>query len=143
EGGWQELFPNCGSASVHQGAELGQHGEVANLPWAYTITKDTPDEIEVQFSVRTVRTPFYLVKKLSLGRNQGILKIQERVTNEGGQAVDYIWGHHPALGAPFLDENCRVDLPDCRIITMSEYTSATSRLQADQDTPWHTGTGME
>jgi len=143
EGGWQELFPNCGNASVHQGAELGQHGEVAHLPWSYVITKDTPDEIEVQFSVRTVRTPFYLVKKLSLRSNAGVLKIHERVTNEGGQAVDYIWGHHPALGAPFLDEHCRVDLPPCRIRTMSEYTSATSRLQADQDTPWHMGKGTD
>ena len=34
EGGWQELFPNCGNISLHQGAEVGQHGEVLLLPWA-------------------------------------------------------------------------------------------------------------
>jgi galactose mutarotase-like enzyme len=143
EGGWQELFPNCGNASVHQGAELGQHGEVAILPWAYIITKDTPDEIEIQFSVRTVRTPFHLQKTLSLRRNEAILKIQERLTNEGGQAVDYIWGHHPALGWPFIDEHCRIDLPACRIQTMSEYTTATSRLRADQDSLWPFGEGKD
>src|SRR5215510_1255037 len=51
EGGWQELFPNCGGLSLHQGAEIGQHGEVLLLPWSYTITRDDPDEIEVRFEV--------------------------------------------------------------------------------------------
>jgi hypothetical protein len=143
EGGWQELFPNCGSLSVHQGAEIGQHGEVALLPWSYYITRDTPEEIEVQFSVRTVRTPFHLVKRLALRRHEAMLRINERVTNEGGQAVDYIWGHHPALGWPFIDEHCRVDLPECRIHTMAEYTGATSRLKADQDALWPFAEGRD
>jgi galactose mutarotase-like enzyme len=143
EGGWQELFPNCGTTSVHQGAEIGQHGEVALLPWAYTITKDTPDEIEITFTVRTVRTPFHLVKKLSLRRTEALLRIHERVTNEGGQAVDYLWGHHPALGWPFIDEHCRIDLPACRIRTMAEYLMTTSRLQADQDRAWPMGEGRD
>ncbi|MBI3651666.1 MAG: DUF4432 family protein [Acidobacteria bacterium] len=143
EGGWQELFPNCGNPSVHQGAELGQHGEVALLPWAYAITLDTPDEIAVTFSVRAVRTPFYLVKRLSLRRHEAMLRIHECVTNEGGQAVDYLWGHHPALGWPFLDEHCRIDLPACRIRTMSEYTGATSRLLADQEAAWPLAVGKD
>ncbi len=136
EGGWQELFPNCGNLSVHQGAEIGQHGEVLLLPWRYTITKDDPDEIEIRFEVRTVRTPFYLSKTMRLGRGEAALKISERVTNEGGQIVDFTWGHHPALGWPFLDESCRLHLPDCRIRTFAEYTSATSRLKADQESQW-------
>ena len=86
EGGWQELFPNCGNLSLHQDAEIGQHGEVLLLPWRYSITKDEPDEIEVRFEVRTVRTPFHLVKTVSLRRNEAVLRIRERVTNESGQA---------------------------------------------------------
>src|SRR6185503_8473562 len=78
EGGWQELFPNCGNLSVHQGVELGQHGEVALLPWRYTITRDDPDEIEMRFEVRTVRTPFHLIKTVGLRRNEGVLRIHER-----------------------------------------------------------------
>jgi hypothetical protein len=136
EGGWQELFPNCGNYSLHQGAELGQHGEVALLPWRYVITKDDPEEIEVRFDVRTVRTPFHVVKQIRLKRNEAVLRIAERVTNESGQEVDFTWGHHPAFGWPFIDEHCRVDLPDCRIRTLREYTSATSRLKADQLSSW-------
>lgn len=136
EGGWQELFPNCGNRSLHQGAELGQHGEVALLPWRYQIVKDEPQEIAVRFEVRCVRTPFYLVKTLSLRRHEAVLRLRERVTNEGGQAVDFLWGHHPALGYPFLDEHCRVDVPPCRIRTLGEYTNALTRLRGDQLCPW-------
>lgn len=143
EGGWQELFPNCGNLSLHQGAEIGQHGEALLLPWRYAIIKDEPDEIAVRFDVRTVRTPFHLVKTISLRRNESVLRIHERVTNEGGQAVDFTWGHHPALGWPFIDESCRVDLPACRIRTMAEYTSENSRLKADQSSEWPMAEGHD
>src|SRR5260370_25629784 len=33
EGGWQEMFPNCGKPSTHQGAQIGQHGDGLLLPW--------------------------------------------------------------------------------------------------------------
>jgi hypothetical protein len=143
EGGWQELFPNCGNLSLHQGAEIGQHGEVLLLPWRYVITKDEPDEIEVRFEVRTIRTPFHLVKTVSLRGRDAVVRIHERVTNESGQEVNFTWGHHPALGWPFIDESCRVDLPTCRIRTIAEFTPAASRLAADQLTDWPMATGAD
>jgi hypothetical protein len=143
EGGWQELFPNCGNLSLHQDAEIGQHGEVLLLPWRYSITKDEPDEIEVRFDVRTIRTPFHLVKTVSLRRNEAVLRIRERVTNESGQGVDFTWGHHPAFGWPFVDETCRVDLPPCRIRTFEEYTPANSRLKAEQESDWPMAEGRD
>ena len=136
EGGWQELFPNCGAPSEHQGAEIGQHGEVLLLPWRYVVTKDDVEEIEVRFEVRTVRTPFHLVKTVSLRRNEAVLRIHERVTNEGGQQVDFTWGHHPAFGWPFIDESCRVDVPACRIRTIEDYTPPASRLKPKQLGDW-------
>jgi galactose mutarotase-like enzyme len=143
EGGWQELFPNCGNLSLHQGAEVGQHGEVLLLPWRYHIVKDEPEEIEVRFEVRTVRTPFHLVKSLSLRRGEPVLRIRERVTNEGGQEVDFTWGHHPAFGWPFIDERCRIDVPRCRIRTYEEYTPQTSRLKPAQDSLWPVAEGRD
>ena len=143
EGGWQELFPNCGNLSFHQNAEIGQHGEVLLLPWRYAITKDEPDEIEVRFDVRTVRTPFHLVKTVSLRRNEAVLRIHERVTNESGQEVDFTWGHHPAFGWPFVDESCRVDVPRCHIRTFAEYNPATSRLKAGQTSAWPMAEGID
>jgi len=138
EGGWQELFPNCGNVSVHQGTEVGQHGEVLLLPWRYAIEKDEPGEISVRFEVRTVRTPFHLVKTVSLRSGEAILRMRERVTNEGGQEVNFTWGQHPAFGWPFIDESCRVDLPACRIRTIADFSPSTSRLAPDQLTDWPT-----
>jgi len=143
EGGWQEMFPNCGIASKHQGAEIGQHGEVLLLPWSYSITRDEPGEIEVRFEVRTIRTPFHLVKHLSLSSGKSALLIRESVTNEGGQDVDFSWGHHPALGQPFLEEGCRVWVPDCSIRTLSLFTAATSRLKPDQLSKWPHAVGSD
>src|SRR5947209_8026771 len=40
EGGWQELFFTLGSPAMHHGAEFGAHGEVALLPWTYSIERD-------------------------------------------------------------------------------------------------------
>lgn len=143
EGGWQELFPNCGPPSMHQGAEIGQHGEVMLLPWRYTITRDNVEEIEVRFEVRTVRTPFHLVKTVSLRRNDAVLRIHERVTNESGQEVDFTWGHHPAFGWPFIDENCRIDLPPCRIRVIEDYTPTLSRLKVKQLGDWPLAAGTD
>ena len=143
EGGWQELFPNCGGLSLHQGAEIGQHGEVLLLPWRYTIARDDPEEIEVRFDVRTVRTPFHLVKSMTLRRNESILRLSERATNESGQEVDFTWGQHPAFGWPFIDEHCRIDLPECRILTFDEFTPDTSRLKADQSSDWPMAEGRD
>jgi len=143
EGGWQEMFPNCGNMSLNQGAEIGQHGEVLLLPWRYVIAKDEPDEIEIRFDVRTIRAPFHLTKTVSLRRNEAVLRIRERATNESGQGVDFTWGHHPALGWPFIDESCRVDLPACRIRAIAEYTPDSSRLKPEQETDWPMAEGRD
>jgi galactose mutarotase-like enzyme len=143
EGGWQEMFPNCGTASSHQGAEVGQHGEVLLLPWTYSVTKDSPQEIEVKFEVRTVRTPFHLVKHLSLTSGNPALTIRESVTNVGGQEVDFTWGHHPALGTPFLEEGCTVSVPACSIRTMPSFTAPTSRLKPEQLSSWPNAIGCD
>jgi len=56
EGGWQELLPAAGDfPSESKGAQFGQHGEVALLPWSYHIKEDSPERIAVTFSVDTTR----------------------------------------------------------------------------------------
>ena len=39
-GGWQTIFPNGGAASNYQGADFGQHAEMALLPWDFKILND-------------------------------------------------------------------------------------------------------
>ena len=80
--------------------------------------EDTVDCVRVRFSTRTYRTPFYLEKTLTLQRHSSALKIEERIQNEGGVPMEYVWGQHPTFGPPFLDETCVLDAPACELRTM-------------------------
>ncbi len=137
EGGWQELFPTAGDAPCdYKGAQLGMHGEVALQPWSYRILEDQPEQIAVQFSVQTLRSPFRLERTLRVHAGIPELQIQERVHNWGDEAMDFMWGHHPALGWPFLDEYCQIELPPCTVTVRGSECAPTTRLAPDQSAPW-------
>lgn len=108
EGGWQELFPNIGSPCKVRSAEYGMHGEVALLPWDLKIICDEVNKISVELSVSTIRTPYKLVKTLTILEDSPILFMDEEVINEGNQNMEFQWGHHPALGGNFLDDTCEI-----------------------------------
>jgi galactose mutarotase-like enzyme len=134
-GGWQELFPSASGPSFYQGAHLGLHGEVASCPWEAVVLQDEPEAIEVLFTVKTLRTPFILEKKIRLETGQPIIFIQERIQNTGKTGMHYMWGHHPSFGAPFLGEDCTLDLPTCDILTSVKHTEM-SRLPAGKSFTW-------
>ena len=111
EGGWQELFPHAGGPIQYANAQLGCHGEVWGLPWDYEILTDRPEEVTVRFWVRTERFPFYLERTVSLRSQESILRFHEVVRNESNTPLDFMWGHHPTFGRPFLDEQCVLTAP--------------------------------
>ena len=105
-GGWQEILPNFGDPCEYKNIKLGLHDEISMLRWNYTILQDETECVSVQLEVRCVLTPFRVRKTLTL-RPGYELEIEERVVNESAEKMDCTWGHHPAFGAPFLDETCR------------------------------------
>lgn len=111
-GGWQEIFPNGGLASTAHGASFGQHGEVCTLPWDYTVRDDSDQLVSVDFSVRTMKTPFRIVKNMALAANSTTLNLSETITNLSGQRLDTMWGQHLAWGRPFIDESTVIRVPD-------------------------------
>lgn len=115
EGGWQDCMPTGGDPTEYLGLPFGAHGETPTLPWSYQIVEDTPERIAVKFWVRTVRTPFYVEKQLTMEGGKGVLHIEEQVVNEGRTTMHLMWGQHPALGAPFLDESCVIDLAGAKV----------------------------
>lgn len=108
EGGWQELFPNIGRACHVKGVEYGMHGEVDLMPWDMEVLCDEIDKVSIRLGVRTARTPYYLTKTITLYENELIIHIDETVTNEGLEKMSFTWGHHPALGGNFLDDDCEI-----------------------------------
>jgi hypothetical protein len=109
-GGWQEILPGGGPAD-YRGAELGLHGEVTHLGWDYEILEDIPESIAVRLHVDCIRTPLCLERTLRLRLGSPTLFIEEKVTNLSPEPQDFMWGHHPAFGAPFLKEGVRLFLP--------------------------------
>jgi len=124
-----------------KGAPLGIHGEVFQLPWQWEILEDRPDRVSVRFWVTTVRTPFHLERIMSLEEDQAMLSLQETVTNQGGEEMPFMWGHHPAFGAPFLDNSCVLDAPAATVeVHRGEENIANRLVPGSQGNwPWMTG----
>jgi hypothetical protein len=137
EGGWQEIFPSGGGPASYFGIEMPFHGEVSTVPWQYEILDAGPAVVRVRFAVATTRTPFRLERTMTLTADQPVISFDERLVNEGALALDYMWGHHPAYGAPFLGEACRLDLPAGRLIANpAQADPARSWLPEGGELPW-------
>jgi len=109
-GGWQELFPTYGKGVKYHGGAVGVHGEACIYPWQCQVLRDEPECVQVKLSLRTVRSPFLLEKTLTLNGDAGSLLMHQKVTNLGSGRQEFMWGHHPAFGYPFLDETVQLHL---------------------------------
>jgi hypothetical protein len=121
DGGWIEIIPNGGPACEYKGAPLGFYAETINVSWNYTILEDRPERVQ---------------KTLTLESGKAALQIEERITNEGGETVDFMWGHHPVIGAPFLDETCRIAVPDCTVEVFGPEDGPDHRMGLHQTGRW-------
>jgi hypothetical protein len=109
EGGWQEIFPNGGTANAYRGVELNFHGEASLASWDYEITAQHGNAAEVRFSTRLRRSPFRIERTMRIEAGRPVVAFHERISNEGREDLEAMWGHHPAYGAPFLSGACRID----------------------------------
>ncbi len=110
-GGWQELFPNGGDACRYGDVLLNFHGEASVSEWDYTVRRRTDASVVVEFDLELVRSPFRIRRTMAVGRLLPALLIEERIENRGDRDLHFMWGHHPAFGAPFLDAGCRLQVP--------------------------------
>lgn len=115
EGGWQELFPVGSNFGDYHGHDQPRHGEVALQEWDYRILEETGARVCVEFRVRTVLTPFELRRRMILDAASPEVILEESIENLSPLDLGYMWGHHPAFGAPFLSGDCRIELPQCRL----------------------------
>ena len=111
-GGWQEILPSAGwSSEPYQGGYQGLHGEASLLPFEASVLDDRPDLVSLRVRTRLYRSPLSLERTMSLKRDKSALFLTERLTNESESDFAIMWGHHPAIGMPFLSERCVVSVP--------------------------------
>ena len=136
EGGWQTVLPGGGFPSVYGEADMGLHAEFNTMPWDSQIVDDSPDRVSLRCWVRAYRTPFFFEKTLTLTSGSPVLEIEQTLVNEGEEPVHCVWGEHIALGAPFLSEDCVIDLPGGRLINHPTDFHPNNRLKAGFEGPW-------
>ena len=118
-GGWQEILPSAGwSSEPYLGTFQGLHGEVSLLPSEARVIEDKPEQITLQTRVTLYRSPLTLERNLTLKTGQAGLFIQECLVNHSTGKFAIMWGHHPALGEPFLDDSCIVQAPATTVEVM-------------------------
>ena len=136
EGGWQELFPSANDVCVFRGKKIPFHGEVATMAWHYDVVADSSDEVAVIFWVICEQTPFRLERLMRLRRGTPTLYLEEKVTNTSCEVSHFVWGHHCVLGAPFIEEGCRLNAPAQTLVTPASLYEASARLAPDQRSAW-------
>jgi hypothetical protein len=141
-GGWQEILPGGGPVD-YAGAELGLHGEVTFLGWECEILVDLPERISVRLSVDCVRTPLHLERTLTLESGKPTLFINEKLQNLSPQNIDFMWGHHPAIGAPFLQEGVKLFVPAGKGRAHNPKFAASGLLEPGMEFDWPFGSTTE
>jgi len=134
-GGWQEILPGGGPAIYH-GAELGLHGEVTHLGWDCDLVEDTPQKVLVRLSVNCIRTPLRLEREMWLEAGCPTLFFRETLTNLSNETLDFMWGHHPAFGAPFLRQGVRLFIPAGRAIVHDPRFALSGKLEPGAQFTW-------
>ena len=140
-GGWNTIAPTGGFAQDYMGAEIGQHNETNMMPWDVHILEDSPMRVSAKFSVRAVRTPFWIEKTITLEKDSPVVTVQDTLINEAEEPAPVQWGQHVALGEPFLRSNCILDMPGAGFIVPAQEGDelpAGTRLTPGQIGKWHT-----
>ena len=136
-GGWQTVFPNGGGACEQHGVEWGMHGEAWLAPWDVVAADDTA----VTLSTRLVRSPFRLTKTIRL-EPEGV-RVEESARNEGGVAVEVMWSHHPAFGAPLLGAGAVLDTNAAEFIADDGAGAPTREPAPASRGPWPVVAGVD
>lgn len=138
-GGWQEIFPNGGAPCTYKGAELGFHGEASMTTWDYKFVPPQDDRAALHLRTRRARSPFRIERVLRVDAARPVLTIRERITNEGDESMEYMWGHHPAYGEPFLSGDCRIDIGAATLQADDEYDPPFNPLAPNGKYQWPRG----
>jgi hypothetical protein len=135
-GGWQEVLPSAGWASEpYMGTYQGLHGEVSLLPFEAAIAEDTPEKVAIRTYVRLYRSPLTLERTMTLKRGVAALFIHERLINESAGEYAVMWGHHPAIGTPFLDDSCLVQTSATKVEILAYHKEGLWEPGGDYDFP--------
>jgi hypothetical protein len=111
------------------------HGEAGVSLWRVS-RKSGVNQAKLQFSVRLPRAELAFTRSLLLRSGESVVYVRETVKNE--RRVDQFvqWQQHATLGAPFLSEDCVIDLPGARGRTIPAGYEGRELLKNDAEFRW-------
>ncbi len=127
-GGWHEVFPG-GGPYTYKGAEFGIHGELTLLTWQFNVVQDSAEEIAVEFFTYTVRAPFKATKTITIKKDSLSIEFLEKIENLSNEEFEFLWGHHPVVGAPFLNSSCEINIDGEYFITDTCFDNSNSYFE--------------
>jgi hypothetical protein len=142
EGGWHESFPG-GGPYESGGMQQGLHGEACLVPWQFRVVEDTEQQICVLMWCETIRFPAKLEKKITLKSGVADIYFDEVLVNLSDENLEYMWGHHPVFGQPFLDESCEIDIDADEFMTAQGFGSPTTYFEEGYIAKWPSGVGKD
>lgn len=131
-GGWQEIVPNGGSPCLYRGASLGQHDQSPMVPWDYEIIEDSKEKITVRFFTELSKIPLYIEKEMTVISSVSSITINEKVENRCNEEIDFMWGHHPCFGDPFISPGCIIDFKAGHIVSNPSSISGFPLVKPDE-----------
>jgi hypothetical protein len=75
-------------------------------------------------------------RTVTVERRLPALLIDEVLENRGEEDLHFMWGHHPAFGAPFLDGGCRLQAPARSFLAHDAEISSFCRVPAGARGAW-------
>jgi Domain of unknown function (DUF4432) len=137
-GGWQLIFPSGGGPSTYKGVQHNFHGEASMAPWEWEIVSEggAGRTAEVRLTVQLAHSPFRIVRTMRVEPGQPVLTVHEKITNDGGEEMEYMWGHHPSFGPDFLSEACRIDVGARKVLADDEFDGPYNPLEPKRDYDW-------
>jgi hypothetical protein len=139
QGGWQILFPSGGGPCTYKGVELNFHGEASVAAWDVEEFGASTDGAGIRLTTRLARSPFRISREIHLGPADAHFMLKETIQNDGGEPVDYMWGHHPAYGPPFLSDRTIIDTNARKITADDQLDGPGNPLEPGQTYDWPAG----
>jgi galactose mutarotase-like enzyme len=134
-GGWQEILPGGGPMN-YLGAEVGLHGEISLRPWQFRVEEDTPEQISVLLTAKTLRFPFAVKKRIIIKKDCPAVSFEEELRNEGRQPLEYMWAQHPCFGPPFLEPGCVISIPAKKMMTSPGFHTSSMIFEGGFTADW-------
>jgi hypothetical protein len=130
-----DYFGEPSDAEAAQGLAL--HGEAANSRWQLLEMKQTSAEVRLSLAARLPAAGLRFRRDLGLRRDESVVYVEERLTNERSQDHFFHWTQHVTLGLPLLHpDESMIALPGTRAVTWPHGYQGAGLVRDNQEFTW-------